>query len=155
MDMEDDVTSQIADSCARMGGGIVEEPEDLIIGLLGGLGFLGGNRYEGSKHGRVDVNGVVQQGPDDLLDEGDGLGGQDRILVGVIGPLDRLAIHGVLPGMEGILGARWCHMLELVEVGREVVGHGDVAGFPGVVPVECQAVVPCTSSVDGYVVQLA
>ena len=68
VDMEDDVTSQIADSCARMGGGIVEEPEDLIIGLLGGLGLLGGNRAKGGKHGRVDGNGLVQQVPDDLLD---------------------------------------------------------------------------------------
>ena len=30
--MEDHVTGRIADCCARMGGGIVEEPEELIIG---------------------------------------------------------------------------------------------------------------------------
>ena len=57
-----------------MGGGIVEDPEDLIICLLEGLGLLGCNRAEGSKHGPVDVDGVVQQGTDDLLDKGDGLG---------------------------------------------------------------------------------
>ena len=39
--MEDYVTGRIADGRARMGGGVVEEPEDLIIGLLGGLGLLG------------------------------------------------------------------------------------------------------------------
>ena len=67
MDMEDHVTRRIADGCTRMGGGIVEEPEDLIIGLLGGLGLLGGDRAKGGKHGRVDGYGVVQQVPDDLL----------------------------------------------------------------------------------------
>ena len=35
--------------------------------------------------------------------------------------------------IEGILGARWRGMLELVEGGREVVGHGYVSGSPGVV----------------------
>ena len=74
VDMEDHVIGRISDSRDRMGDGIVEEPEDLIIGLLGGLGLLGGDRYEGGKHDRVDVNGVVQKGPDDLLNEGDGLG---------------------------------------------------------------------------------
>ena len=67
------------------------------------------------------------------MDEGDGLGWQDRILVVVIGPLDRRAICGCLPGMGGILGACWRCILELVEGGREVVGHGDVTGLPGVV----------------------
>ena len=44
VDMEDHVTDQIADGRARMGGGIVEEPEELIIGLLVVPGLLGGNR---------------------------------------------------------------------------------------------------------------
>ena len=70
-----------------------------------------------------------------MLKEGDGLGWQYRRFVGIIGPLDRRAIHRFLPGMMGILGARWRRMLELVEGGREVVGHGYVAGLPGVVPV--------------------
>ena len=83
------------------------------------------------------------------------MGWQDRRFIGVIGPLDRRAIRRFLPCMGGILGARWCWMLELVEGGREVVGHGDVACFPGVVPVECQSAVPCTSPVNGYGVQLA
>ena len=67
-----------------MGGGIVEDPEDLIIGLLGGLGFLGGDRAEGGNHGRVNSNGVVYQGTNDLLDEGDGLGWQDRRFLGLL-----------------------------------------------------------------------
>ena len=83
------------------------------------------------------------------------LGWQERIFIGVIGPSERHTIHGFLPGMGGILGAQWRHMLELVEGGREVVGHGDIAGFLGVVPVECQAAVPCTSPVNGYGAQLA
>ena len=134
MGMEDHITGRIADGRARMGDGVVEEPEDFIIGLLGGLGFLGGDRAEGGKYGRVNGNGVVQQGPDDMLDEGDGLGWQYRRFVRVIGPLDRRAIRGCFPGMGGILEARWRRMLELVEGGREVVGHGDVAGSPGVAP---------------------
>ena len=92
------------------------------------------DRDEGGKHGRADGYGVVQQVPDDLLYKGDELGWQDRRFVGVIGPLDRCAIFRCLPGMGGILGTRLRRMLELVEGGREVIGHGDVAGSPGVVP---------------------
>ena len=84
VDMEDHVTGRIADVHARMGGGVVEEPEDLIICLLGGLGLLGVNRSKGGKHGRVDGDGVVQLGDDDLLDEGDGLGWQDRRFLGLL-----------------------------------------------------------------------
>ena len=100
LEMQDHVTGQIVDGRAMMGGGIFEDPEDLIIGLLGGLGFLGGDRDEGSKHSRVGGNGVVQKGPYDLLYNDDGLGWQDRRFFRVIGPLDRRAIHGFLPGME-------------------------------------------------------
>ena len=135
MDMEDHVTGGIAGGCARMGGVVVEEPEDLIICLLDGLGLLGGDRSEGRKHVWVDGDGVVQQGPDDLLDEGDGLGWQEMRFVRVIGPLGHRAICGFLPGMGEILGALWRRMLELVEGSREVIGHGDVTGLPGVAPV--------------------
>ena len=45
-------------------------------------------------------------------------------------------------------------MLQLVDGGRALVGHGDVAGLPGIVPVKCQAAVPCTSTVDGDGVQV-
>ena len=114
MDMEDYVTAVIADGCTRMGGGVVEEPEDLIIGLLVRLGLLGGDRAKGGKHGWFDGYGLVQHGPDDLLDECDGLGSQDRRFVAVIGPLDHRAIRGCFPGMGGILGACWRCMLELV-----------------------------------------
>ena len=60
VDVENYVTGQIADGRARMGGGVVEEPEDLIIGLICGLGLLGGDRAGGSKHVRFDGNGIVQ-----------------------------------------------------------------------------------------------
>ena len=116
---------------------------------------MDGDRAKGGNHGWVGGDGVVQQGPDDMLDKGHGLGWQDRRFVGVIGPLDSRAIHGFLPGMEEILGERWHWKMELVEDGREVVEYGDVAVLPGVVPVKCQAALPCTSSVDGYSVQLA
>ena len=149
MDMEDHVTGRITDGRSRMGGRIVEEPLDFIIGLLGALGLLGGDRVEGGKHGQVNGNGVVQHGPDDLLDKSDGPGWQDRIFVGVIGPLDCCTIHIFLTGMGGILRALWRLMLELVEGSREVVVHGGVAGFPDIFPV------PCISPVDGDIVQLA
>ena len=134
VDMEYHVTFRITDGQARMGGGAVEDPKDLIIGILGGLGLLGGDRDEVGKHGRVECYCIVQQGPDDLLEEGDGLGWQDRRFVGVIGPLDCRSICRGLTGMGGILRACWRRMLELVEGLREVVKHEDVAGLPGVVP---------------------
>ena len=46
-------------------------------------------------------------------------------------------------------------MLELVEGGRDLFVHVDVAGLPGLVPVEYQAVVLYTSPVDEYGAQLA
>ena len=95
---------------------------------------MGGDRAKGGKHGRVNGYGVVHHIPNDLLDEGDGMRCQESRFVGVIDPLDRLAIRGCLPGMGGILGASWRWMLELVEGGREVVGHGDVASSSGAVP---------------------
>ena len=68
MNMEDHVTGLIVNGLPRMGGGVVEEPEYLIIGLLSGLGLLGGYRSKGGMRVWVDSDGVVQQGPDDLLD---------------------------------------------------------------------------------------
>ena len=106
MDMEDHVTRRIADGCTRMGGGIVEEPEDLIIGLLGGLGLLGGDRAKGGKHGRFDSYGVVQQVPDYLLNEGDALGWKDSRFVGVIGSLDRRTIRRFFQAWGDSWGAR-------------------------------------------------
>ena len=110
--------------------------------------MLGGDRSKGGKHGQFNGNDVVHQGSDDLLDEGDVLGWQARRFIGVIGPLDRHAIHRFIPGVGGILVARWRRILELVEGDSYVVEHGDVAGLLGVVPVECQAAVPCTSTVS-------
>ena len=46
MDIEDHFTGRISDGRASMGGGVFEDPEDLIVGLLGGLGLFGGNRDE-------------------------------------------------------------------------------------------------------------
>ena len=59
MDVQDHVARRIADGRIRIGRGVVEEPNDLIVGLLGGLGFLCGNGAECNRHGGFDGNGIV------------------------------------------------------------------------------------------------
>ena len=46
MDVQDNVAGRIADGCIRIVRGVVEEPNDLVEGLLGGSSFLRGNGSE-------------------------------------------------------------------------------------------------------------
>ena len=60
MDVQDHVASIIEDGCIRIGQGVVEEPNDLVVGLIGGLSLLRGNGSECNKNGGIDGNGIVQ-----------------------------------------------------------------------------------------------
>ena len=62
--------------------------------MLSGSGLLGGSK--GNKHGRIHGNHRVYRGTNNLLDEGDGLGGKDRRSVRVFYPLDVGTIHWFL-----------------------------------------------------------
>ena len=43
MDVQDRVAVRIAYGCIRIEQGVVEEPNDLVVGLLGGSSLLRGN----------------------------------------------------------------------------------------------------------------
>ena len=53
----------------------------------------------------------------------------------LISILDRSSIDRFGPGVRGVLGARACWMLELVEVLLYLCGHGDVTSPLVVVPI--------------------
>ena len=63
--------------------------------------------------------------------------------------LDCSAMDGLVPGMRGILGARGCWMLELVEGFLGVCGHGDVKSPFVVVPIKVDTTIEGASPVDG------
>ena len=46
--------------CIRIGRGVVEEPNDLVVGLLSGSSLLRGNGIKCNEHGGIDGNGIVQ-----------------------------------------------------------------------------------------------
>ena len=60
MDVQDHVSERIAGGCIRIGRGVVEDPNDLVVGLLGGSSLLRSNGAECNEHGGIDRNGIVQ-----------------------------------------------------------------------------------------------
>ena len=60
MDVQDHDAGRIAYGRIRIGQGVVEEPNDLVIGFLGGSSFLRVNGAEYNKHGGIHGNGIVQ-----------------------------------------------------------------------------------------------
>ena len=60
MDMQDHVSGIIADGRIRIRQGVVEEPNDLVVGLLSGSSLLRGNGIKCNEHGGIDGNGIVQ-----------------------------------------------------------------------------------------------
>ena len=53
MDVQDHVSGIIADGGIRIGRGVVEEPNELIVGLLGGSILLRVNGADCNKHGEI------------------------------------------------------------------------------------------------------
>ena len=78
VDVQDHVAGVVADGRVWMRGGVIDQPKDGAVGVLGGFGLLGCEGAKSDLHGWVDGNGIIQEGTDDLLDEGDGLRGKDR-----------------------------------------------------------------------------
>ena len=60
MDIQDDVSGRIADGRIRIGRGVVEEPNDVVVGLLGGLRLLRGNEDECNENGGINGNSIIQ-----------------------------------------------------------------------------------------------
>ena len=60
MDVEDHVDGRILDGRIRIGRGVFEEPNDLVVSLIGGSSFLCGNGFECNENGGIDRNGIVQ-----------------------------------------------------------------------------------------------
>ena len=59
MDVQDHVAVRIADGSISIERGVVEEPNDLVVGLFGGSSLLRGNGAECNEHGGIDGNGII------------------------------------------------------------------------------------------------
>ena len=68
--------------------------------------------------------------------------------------LDGSAIDRLVPGMRGVLEARECWILELVEGFLNVCGHGDVTSTFVIVPIKGETKIEGASPVDGDGIQL-
>ena len=59
-DVRDHVAGRMADGCIRIVRGVVEDPNDLVVGLLGGSSFLCSNGAKCNEHGGIGIKGIVQ-----------------------------------------------------------------------------------------------
>ena len=103
MNMQYNVPGEVADSGVLMGGGIIKQKKDFVIGVLGGSGLMGGDGSKDDNHGRIHSNNIVQKGTNNFLEKDDGLGGKDERVVRVVCQMDGGTIHWFLPGMRGVL----------------------------------------------------
>ena len=60
MDVQDYVAGRIADGRISIGRGVVEEPNYLVVGLLGGSSLLRGNGAKCNDHGGIHGNDIVK-----------------------------------------------------------------------------------------------
>ena len=71
VDVEDRVASCVADGCVRMGGGVVQELEDFVVGVVRGFGLLSSDGSKYDQHFRIDGDDIIQKGANDLMDQVD------------------------------------------------------------------------------------
>ena len=103
VDVQDCVAGTVANGCIQVTGGIVEKPQGFVVCFVGALGLGCSNGIEGSEHGDVDGNCIVEESPNDLLDKMDSLW---RKRVGIVKSFRVLGfgtIDGLRPGVGGIL----------------------------------------------------
>ena len=80
--MQDHVTGGVADSGVLVGGGVIQQPKEFVIGVLSGSGLMVGNGSKGEKHGRIHRNCIERKGTNNLLEKGDHLVGRMEDLYG-------------------------------------------------------------------------
>ena len=146
--MQDHVTGGVADSGVLVGGGVILQPKDFVIGVLSGSGLLVGDGSKCGKHVRIHGNRIVQKVTNNFLDKIDGLGGNYRRVVRVVCPLDGGTIYWFLSGMGGVLWLQWDRVLELMEGGGKIIRHGDVTGTLVIILVECESAIAGTGPVN-------
>ena len=71
MDVQDHVRGPETNGGIRMSGTVVEELCNGKVGASGGARLFVGNCAECHEDGDIDTSGVVEDGPNDLLDTGD------------------------------------------------------------------------------------
>ena len=95
MDMQDHVSGIIADGRIRIGQGVVEEPNDLVVVLLRGSSFLCGNGSECNDHGGIHGNGILQLGANDFLYAVDGFRRKAGGVIRAVSVLDGCAVNWI------------------------------------------------------------
>ena len=154
MDVEDHVTSCVADGWVQMGGGVVQDPEDFVVGVVRGFGLLGSDGSKCDQHRLIDGDGITQNSADDLLDQVDQFWREERRRVGVVGVLYGCAVVKLLPGMGDVLLALRGRVIEFVQCLGKVVGYRNVACSKAIVPGDGEPTVQGASPFDGNGVQL-
>ena len=94
---------------------VIEESKCLFIRFLGGFGLLGSDGYEVNENCQVEGNAVMQQGSENLLDQGDEFGGEQRVDVVVGRILYNGAICWNILRVRRVLGALGDGVLEFTE----------------------------------------
>ena len=115
MDVKHHINVSIMYVGVMVRGRVIEEQKCLFIRFIGGSGILGSDGPKGKEHCQVNENTVIQQGSDNLLDQGDGFGGEQRgdVIVGRI--LYSGAICWTILQVRCVLGALWDGVLEFMK----------------------------------------
>ena len=154
MDLEYRVASCVEYGCVWMGGGVVQKPEDFVVGVVRGFGLMGGDGSKCNQHHSIDGDSIIQKGTNDLLDQVDQFRREESRGVRVFGVLYGCAIDGLFPGMGGDLSALRGQVLEFVQcLGKEVV-HRNVSCPEAIVLGNGEPTVQGVSPVDGNGVQM-
>ena len=148
MDVEDHVAIFVADGCVRMGGCVVQEPEDFVVVVVRGFGLLGEKGSKCDQHRWINGNGIIQKDANDLLDQVDYFRTEESRRVGVVGVFYGCTIDGLLSGMGGVFSALRGWVLEFVQYFGEVVGHQNFVCPKAIVPGDCDHTVQGASSVN-------
>ena len=124
--MKAHVTGLVTDGDLWMSGGVVEEVDDFVHCIYGGVGLLGGYFTKGDKHGEIKGDGDVKEGSDNLLDFLFVGARKWGFVVVIGGKLGLLTVGRFGPFVGSVMFAMWMAMLELVEGMLDVPRHGDV-----------------------------
>ena len=140
MDVEDHVGCLEANGGIWVSGTVVEELCNRKVGALGGTCLFVGNGAERHEDGDIDTAGIVEDGPDDLLNAGDTVFVKGWGVVMGYGKLGCFAVlfWGAL--IWAVLGFG-AIMAEALEDLLDIAWHRDIHGFIEVVPLKSDTTV--------------
>ena len=141
MYIHDHVGGTITNGGIGMSGTVVEELCDGKVCALGSAGLFVGNGAEGHEDGDINTAGIVEDGPDDLLNAGDTMFVKGWGVVMGYGKLGCFAVlfWGAL--IWAVLGFGRCCVFVSLQHPWDIFWHADVKIFLLVVPLQLDATV--------------